>query len=213
VRRWLLALGFLWSTCAAAQEPTVSILAGGLVSMDSEAGTTPAPLVRIAVSVPVTDLQEHGPRLAVQADLGALPGATIDLAQAETFRSLEFRMALIQPISVRVYADLYAEAGFATLLPGETIPRDKTLRFASGGVRFGRFGRGWLQLGMGGDQRLDGLWRTAVTVAGGLKLYRVDSGPLKGASMQLLGEAVLGLQVYGQGARRDVVRVGVAVGR
>jgi hypothetical protein len=233
IRRLLpLALAYLWSTLAAAQvpldqpvpEPTpaptvspepdaqVTIVAGGLVSMGSDAGTAAAPFVRVGVDFPLV-AGDNAPRVQVQADLGALPGeAAPQLQSAETFRSIEFRVGLVQPLG-RLWFNLYADVGFASRLPGDPEPRDKTARFASGGLKFAHFGRGELKLGLGSDQRLDGTYRMVAVISGAVKLYQPETGPLRSASLQLVGEALLGLDPYGVGAARDVVRVGVAVGR
>ncbi|HKQ02664.1 MAG TPA: hypothetical protein VJ735_20265 [Actinomycetes bacterium] len=205
-------LGFLWATAAAADEVSVSILAGGGVSMGSEASAAVTPMARVDVGVPVASWR-MAPRLHVQLDLSALPGQAVSLEDPATFRALEFRLTLCQPIADSLYLDLCTEAGFASRLPGDPEPRDRAVRWAAGLVRFGRFGRGWLTVGVGGDQRLDGFYRPAVEVAGALKLYRADTGPLRGGSVQLLGDAVLGIDVYGTGPRRDVIRIGMAVGR
>jgi hypothetical protein len=211
--RGALALAFLWSTVAAAEEPVhVSVLAGGGVSMGSEAEAALTPMVRVEVGVPVASWRK-APRLHVQVDLSALPGEALSLEDPTTFRALEARLALCQPLAESLYLDLCAEAGFASRLPGDPEPRDRAVRWGAGLVRFGRFGRGWLTVGLGADQRLDGAYRPAAVIAGAVKLYEAKQGPLAGGTLQLVGEAVLGLDVYGASPRRDVIRIGMAVGR
>jgi hypothetical protein len=211
--RRLLPLVLVFLPLAAhAQDPgqvSFSILAGGGVSLGSEAPAAPMPTMRVEVGVPVADWKKT-PRLHVQLDLSALPGETLSLEEPATFRALEFHLTLCQPIADSLYLDLCGEAGFASRLPGDPEPRDKAVRWGAGLVRFGRFGRGWLTVGLGADQRLDGLYRPAAVVAGAVKLYQSEA--LKGASVQLVGDAILAIDVYGSNARRDVIRIGMAVG-
>lgn len=229
-----LALAFLWTTAARAEDATnvssrevlcfnsaggavpcpsveVSILAGALVSMGSEADAAASPLARVLVSLPLAQGSRTGwlpipPTLHVQVDLSALPGETLDLQDVGTWRALEFRVGASQRIHDALNADLYAEAGFATRLPGELEARDRAVRWVGAGVRIGRLGPGWLSLALGADQRLDGSYQPAVQLAGAIQL-----GERAGVALVLTGDAILGLDPYG--ARRDVVRIGLAVGR
>lgn len=187
-------------------ELEVGILAGGLVAASSTAESSLWPTLVFRAGLPLASWQKP-PRLLPALSLSALPGETIGASAPETWRAVEFRVGLAQPVHDTVNLDLYLEAGFATRLPGELEARDRTARWAAAGVRVGRFSGGWLHLLLGGDQRLDGQWRPAVLVEGALRLH--DGGE---ADVYLVGNAVLGLQWYGQ-APRDVVRVGLAVGR
>jgi hypothetical protein len=200
--------------------PTVEVgmLGGGVVSMGSDAGAKMSPLVRVLVSLPLAQGQGQGwvplpPVFHVQVDLSALPGATsFSFEDVGTWRTLEFRLGISQRLHDALNADLYAEAGFATRLPGELEARDRAVRWAAAGVRLGRFGDGWLSLGVGADQRLDGTYRPAVLLAGALRLQEKA-----GVSLYLVGDAVLGidttLSATPRGPRRDVVRIGLALGR
>jgi hypothetical protein len=199
------------------------VLGGGIVSLSSEAQAAVSPLARLDVEapIPIGSRPDWWPRLHVVADFTALPGESVQLAAPETFKALEFGVGVSQRLfggggqEVRAYAS----AGFATRLPDDPTPRDKTVRYASAGLRFAALDRSaHLQLGLGGDQRLDGSWQAAVVVDGAVTLYRAREGTLKGARVALVGSAILGLDLstYSSGlsgGRRDVVRVGVAIGR
>lgn len=184
---------------------TVGVLAGGLTSMGSDADAAISPMARVLVSVPLASW-DKAPVLLVQADLSALPGETVSLSDPATFKALEFRLGIAQRIHDTVNADLYAEAGFATRLPGEIEAQDTTARWAAAGVRIGRFGRGWLSLALGADQRMTGEYAPAVLLSGAVQL-----GERAGVGAYLTGDAVLGLDQYGVD-RRDVVRIGICLG-
>lgn len=206
----------------------VAILAGGLVSMSSETeGGKVAPLARIAVSGPLAlpgIEARHLPRMFVSADFTALPGDTIDLRSPETFKALELRLGVAQRVAPelaagdqRIVTQLYAAAGFATRLSGENEPRDRAPRFGEIGVRLEeRTSGSFIAVGLAADQRLDGRYQPAVVIGGAVQLYEVDSGTLRGARALLVGNAILGLDLsYVTGrtpARRDQVRVGIAIG-
>lgn len=207
-RLGMMALGFLWSTYAGAAEPklSVSMLAGGQVSMGTDADTGVSPVVSLRVRTQVAD-HPAAPKVEIGADFASLPGeAEPSLENLQSFRSLEFRLGLLQQIP-RTWIDIYAEGGFATRLPGDLEPRDKTLRWGAAGVRLGRTEAGDISVGLGADQRLDGLYRAVVVIRGGVQLYKLGAK----AQMRLQGEAILALRTYDSGAR-DVVRIGVAVG-
>lgn len=202
----------------AADPARITVLAGGLVSLG---GGTEAPALsptaRIAVEFPLADARLT-PRLHVVADLSALPGDAVNLDDPTTFKALQFTVGVSQPVSERIKAALYAQAGFATRLGTDPAPRDKAPRYWSAGLRFSGEA-GWLQLGLGLDQRLGGdLYQPAASVAGAVRLYEQEGGSLKGASVYLIGEAVLGLDLSTRFAGRDgghgdSVRVGIGVGR
>ena len=231
-----LALAFLWSTVASAKDATnvssrevlcfnsaggavpcptveVSILGGALVLMGSEGDAALSPLARVLVTLPLAQGSRKGwlpipPSLHVQADLSALQGETLSLEDVSTWRALEFRVGASQRIHDFLNADLYAEAGFATRLPGELEARDRAVRWVGAGVRIGRLGPGWLSLALGADQRLDGQYQPAVLLAGAIQI-----GERAGVALFLTGDAILGLDYAGSAPRRDVVRIGLAVGR
>lgn len=236
-----LALGALWSERALAQEPPeppdhvalrdpdpvpeaaresansaprpedvkVSVLLGGDVSVATEAEVGVSPFASVSVALPLS-AWSRTPWLHVEALLGGLPGAAIDIEQPMTFRSVRVVMAVCQPVAESVYVDLCAEGGFATRLPNDPGPRDRAVLWGSGGVRFGRAGRGWLTVGLARDERLDGLYRWAANVSGAVTLYEAESVR---ASVQLVGRAILGLERGPTAPRRDIVTVGMGVGR
>ena len=214
-RGWLLAVGLLFATVTArAEDIVVHGMAGGVVSLASDAGTGVEPLAWINVDAPVAD-SDYSPHLLTSVVLSALPGDSLDISSPATFKAVEFSVGLAQPISNLVHFDLYGEVGFATRLPGSPTPRDSTARWASGGIRF-RSERGYLSLGVGADQRLTGAYRPAATIRGAVKLWQATDATKmpKGVMMMLVGDAILGLDAptYGQPHTRDVVRCGVAIG-
>lgn len=219
----------------AGAEMRLSALAGGLASLQpapADSGAAVTPLVQLAVEAD-TAPSAHAPKLVVLADLTALPGDQLDLQDPATFRALELSVGLAQPLGTSLLFRLYAEAGFATRLAGDTQPRDRTARWASAGLRFAGE-HAWLQVGVGPDQRLgvappeptqpspltsamtaashDG-YQVAVTVRGSVDITSLgDHG-----RVALVGSAVLGLDLSRRwsglnGGRNDVVRLGVAVG-
>lgn len=190
-------------------------MAGGITSLATDVDTKVEPWVWIDVDVPTAD-NKKAPSLLVQAALSALPGETINAQDPATYRSLEFKIGLAQPIAPSLHFDLYAEGGFATRLPGDSKPRESTARWIAGGLRF-KSPRGHLALGIGADQRLTGVYRPAVTIAGAVKMYELKNdktGKPKGPQMSLVGDAILGLDApaYGSYKARDVVRIGIAIG-
>lgn len=195
-----------------AQEPAPSmrltVLAGSIASLSADASGV-APLARVAVDAPLAG-SARAPSLHVVADLTALPGEQISLQDPQTYRALEFSVALSQPLHPALRFGLWAEAGFASRLPGDTQPRDRAPRWGSMGLRFASSARAHLTVGIGGDQRLSGVWVPAVQIAGKVALATV-----KGVRVCLIGSAVLGLDVTGAygPATRDLVRVGITVGR
>lgn len=196
--------------------PRVTILAGGLASLGGDTGSAVTPLARVAVELPLAQAA-LSPRLHVTADLSALPGETVTLEDPATFRAIEFSLAVSQRLHRKVNFGLYAEAGFASRLPADPAPRVRAARWLCGGLRFGAFGRGWLEVGLGVDQRhTAGEYQPAVVVAGAVTLYEREGGFLAGAAMQLIGSAVLGADFVGwpgySSGRGDVVRVGIGVG-
>lgn len=214
--RWALALlaSSLWAELAHAQGPrpedaTVSVVLGGTVSMATATEAHVNPFARVGVEAPLSDWRMT-PRLIVRLDLNGLPGKSVALADPSTFTSAEFSGAICQPVSERVYVDICAGLGVASRLPGDPEPRDGAVLWGDARLRFGRAGRGWLELGFGRDQRLDGLWRWAVSLQGAVKLYEISA--LKG-SLQIFGDAIAGLEPSSPGGpRTSLMRIGIAIG-
>lgn len=206
-----------------------TVLAGGLVSFGSGAsGGTMTPLAHVGINgpIPLAGIQpNHFPRVLVSADFTALPGDTASFPSLDTFKALEFEAAIAQKIAPemrsgaqRITASLYAAAGFATRLPGDTEPRDQTPRYGVIGFRLDEWTSGsFLAVGIAADQRLDGLYQPAVLIRGGVLLKELGSGSLQGGRAMLIGDAILGLgysyPVGNAPVRRDVIRAGIAIGR
>jgi hypothetical protein len=144
----------------------------------------------------------------VAFDLGALPGESLELTNPATYRSIAVRGGLTQPLSSRLKFSLYASAGFATRLPGDTEPRDRTVRWASFGIRFVG-ARGLLEVGGGPDERLGGGYMPTGHVRAALNL-----GEYAKVRAYFIGEALLALRLgYSPTERSDLVLVGFGVGR
>ena len=216
-------------------EMHMSAIAGGLASLQpspAESSAAVTPLVQLAVEAD-TAKSAHAPKLVVLADLTALPGEQLDLQDPATYRALELSVGLAQPLGDSLRFRLYAEAGFASRLPGDTQPRDRTARWASLGLRFAGE-HAWLQVGLGPDQRLGvrpevlpapdvspgpqlaparNGYQAAITVRGSVDITSLGER----GRVALVGSAVLGLDLSRRwasldGGRGDVVRLGVAVG-
>lgn len=193
----------------------LSVLAGALVSLSSDTDTAGAPLARVAVD---WDLAPgvRTPDMFLTADFTALPGETVSLGDPETFRALEFELGIRERPFKSIAAWLYAAGGFATRLPDNPEPLVRTARWLGGGLEF-RSRRGdFLRVGLTADQRFDGRFRSAVSIAGAVELYEEKGGALRGGKVSLVGRALLGLDyasARGAPARHDIVTVGLAVGR
>lgn len=207
----VLVAGSLWSEVARAQSPRpedveLSALAGGVVSLATEAEVGVSPLMALEVATPLSSW-EMTPRLRVRLKLTDLPGETVVLQDPRSYRAVEASMTICQPIDDSIYIDLCLEAGFASRLPTDPGPLNKAARWGAGLARFGRTGRGWLTVGLARDQRLDGLYRWTAVVAGAVKMAEAF-----GVEAQVVGDAILGIETGPNASRRDLVRVGLAVG-
>lgn len=209
-----LLAGSLWAERARAQGPrpedaTVAVDLGGTVILTTATEADVSPFARVEVRAPLSDWN-YTPSLIVRVDLNGLPGKGVAVQDPSTFTSAEASSAICQPVSGRVYVDLCGGFGVASRLPGDVEPRDGAVLWADVRVRFGRAGRGWLEVGWGRDQRLDGLWRWAVSLQGAIKLYEIQA--LRG-SLQLVGDAVVGLEPSSPGGpRTSLMRMGIAIG-
>ena len=65
---------------------SVSIVAGGVVSLGGGGAAGLRPLAAITVDMPVADAA-HSPRVVTTLDIGALQGQALDLADPTTFRT------------------------------------------------------------------------------------------------------------------------------
>ncbi len=189
----------------------LNVLAGSVATLSSRTDAAVVPLLRVGIEAPLTTLR-RGPTFDVVADVGGLPGDSVQAEKPETYRSLEFRVGVSQPLGRKVLFSVYAVSGFASRRPhDESQARDRAPRYAGLGLLFqSPDRRGRLAVTCGGDQRLDGEWGAAVQIAGHVALWR----PVKGIQSYLVGDAILGLDLTGVTTnRRDVVRLGFAVGR
>lgn len=186
---------------------SVSIVAGGAVSMGGGADSSLQPLAVIVVDLPASSAA-MGPRLLTDFQLRALPGEALSLSDPTTFRSFSFRSVVTQQLSRSLRFSIYAGVGFASRLGTDPEPADRMARWWSAGLRFAG-ARGLLELGAGQDERLGGggYW-PAAHARGALLL----ASP-RGVNTYLLGEAILALRLGYAPERADVVTLGVAAGR
>lgn len=192
----------------------VRVLAGGTVGLMTGGEAKVEPLARVAVGWDVW--RGDRPIAAnVVADFIATPGDAVNLADPASFRALEFSLGISWRVVPSVAASAYCEAGFSSRLETRgNEPRDEAPKWGACGARFAAETRhAYLQVGFGGDQRLDGRYVPAVTVSGALDLYESDDGRLEGTSLSLVVRAVLGLDhSINAPQRRDIVTAGVAFG-
>lgn len=197
-----------------AQDLRLDVAGGGLVSMASAVSAATVPTALIFVDAPIST-NAHPFRVQALTVLSALPGETLDISKPETFRAVEFSLRVAQRPADSLLFSVYAEAGFATRLPGDFTPRDKTARWAGAGIAFDQNARGALSVGAGVDQRLSGQYVAAAHVRGYVALWKAGpNSDIEGGEVRLVGEAILGLDFGAsvRSARRDVVRLGVTVG-
>lgn len=235
----LVALAFLWSGIASAadlcrddagrftacpesvteaqakpaDEPPAMLVratAGALTAVATDANASVQPLASLSVIAPLSKSRK-GPSLAVQADLTALPGETVDLSDPQTFKALELGIAVVQPLGGPLLFSVYAEGGFASRLAVESEPVTRLPGWFSAGLLFATAdGSHYLRVGMGPDQRLSGEWSPAVHVSG-----RAKVGERAGVSLYLVGSAIRAIDVSAYGftlPARDSLRIGVSVG-
>jgi hypothetical protein len=192
------------------QEVEIHGLMGGVASLASDAGMGLTPFIALQIDVPVAD-SFYAPHVVVTPILTALPGETLDLGDAETFRAIEATVGLSQALSKKVRFSLYGEFGFATRLPGDPSPRNRTARWAAGGLKF-QGSRGLLMVLFGADQRLTNYYAPAVLINGVVSLKTFER--FKNMNVSLVGSAILGVEAaaYGYPATKDIVRVGISAG-
>ncbi len=232
------------ATIATAQSFDYSIMAGGTVPLLSDSGglvgdsqpnssTTVSPLVLITVEAPISSF-EAGPMLVVAGEFGALPGESLAIDKPESYRSLKLEVGVAQSLSKKLNFGLYARAGFATRLAGDTAPRDRAPRWIGAGLRF-KGNASELTVTLNADQRLSSTadlpttapsanagvatlaYQPTVEIRGKVPLYQAESGTLKGGKLSIYVNAVLGMDWSARGtsqtsARHDVVTAGVLVG-
>jgi hypothetical protein len=196
----------------------VELSAGGSLIMSGEVGADATPFARIDATapLPIGHKPEWFPRLAVRLDLSGLPGDTVDVAEIQTYKSLEAEIGVVQRLSQynEHRLSVYGLGGLGTLLPGEPEARAKAIRWGGLGLELRNTKRGdYLRVGIGGDQRLTGDYKLVTVISGSLRLGAA-TGTLKGVEVRLAGDAILGLAVAGfERADRDVVRVQLCVSR
>lgn len=200
------------SPAPAATKPSLRLaaLAGGMVSMSSGADEEAAPLLRLTAEAPLA-AYVRPPRLIVDAALAALPGETLSVEQVQTVRSLELRAGLAWQPFASFYFSFAGWAGFATRIESDPEPLDRTAKFAGGSVLFDDRNGNALEIGFGGDQRLDGHWQPTATVSGSVRLWEASDGKV---DARLVARAILLLDTSLNGqAPSDVVQVGMCIAR
>lgn len=153
---------------------------------------------------------------SVIADLTALPGDAVNLADVASFRALKFSLAGSWKVFPQIAASAYARGSFASRYETRgDVPVTEAPKSADFGVRFSTEERhAFLEVGMGPTQFLDGSWVAAVSIRGSLDLYEAEMGSrLEGTSIALTVDATLGLEhSYTVSTRRDMVTVGAVLG-
>jgi hypothetical protein len=135
---WALA-ALLVALPAAAQEPpsTISITAGGAVSLSDESAVVP--WVSLLADGPLY-LGDSAPlRARATLTLEALPGETLDLSAVETFKAAVLEVELQRRIGGDADGSatyIFGRGGFATrFLPQDPAPRERFARSLCVGVR------------------------------------------------------------------------------
>lgn len=197
------------------QELSVVIMGGAQRGFATDAESTYQPFVRVSAKFPLAK-NPGAPRLHTIVDLGGAPGEAVGIEQIETWKTVEVSLGVsFYPFDLNV--GLWGELGFSSHLPGDFEPRTSSPRWAHGGFIFDRFTRGSLKVGGGVDQRLDGNYQAALAMKGWVALYQAEEGSWKGAMISLVGDAVLGVNLFSvdgvqERGLHDVVRVGLCVG-
>lgn len=186
---------------------SVSIVGGASAALGGGGEAGIKPLVLISFEGPVAETH-MSPRLLVGLDLGAGKGQAVSLSDPATFRTLTFRLSVVQPIK-GLFVAPYFGGGFATRVESDPEPLDRTARWWSAGLRIAG-ARGWLEVGAGLDDRLGDGYQPTAHARGALLL-----GDRGGVNGWLIGEAILGLRIgySGTEGRVDVVTLGLGVGR
>lgn len=232
MRRWLLALGFLWTqlwlpclfaapcrdvvTGAFIKCPETFVMDAGLgvvASLSSEASAG-EPTAELGVGFDIADANKS-PRMDLVARFGALPGATVDLADPTTFRSMGLEGYLSQPLSSVLRLKPAVLIGLEFRFDGDTAPLHRAARFGYLGVRFDSKA-GYLFLGAGGDERLSTSDRsTPAYLPSATVAWRVRLANLTGKiDSYLVGRVLVYLRTgYGAAdAGSDVAQIGVLIG-
>lgn len=185
---------------------SVSVVAGASAAVSAGEGGI-KPLVLISFDGPIAKAR-YSPRLIAGVDLGAGKGEAVNLSDPASFRTLSFRLLVVQPIA-GLFVAPYFGGGFATRVESDPEPIDRAARWWSAGLRIAG-SRGWLEVGAGLDDRLGDGYQPTAHARGALLL-----GDRAGINAWLIGEAVLGLRLgyAGTEGRVDVVTIGVGVGR
>jgi hypothetical protein len=203
------------------KRPRMTVGAGALASLGGgRGGVSVQPLAQLAVSAPLYEHpQDLATRLEVDASLTALPGQTINLTDARTFRALEFTGRLCQPLSTRLYFAPCVEAGFATRLSGDAEPRFRAARWFALTVKVSAINGDFLAAGISADERLDAggqfgpYYRPAALISGSVGLVQAGESKIM---LRLVGSAVLhlriGSEVYTE-SPPDRIVLGVMVAR
>jgi hypothetical protein len=201
------------------------VTSGGDVVLSGESGTAITPSARISVRGPLVlggTAKGDGKAplgFGAEVELTGLPAETLNSGSLQNLKALELAVGVDRVIGrmgtgpAAITTALYVEAGFATVLAGKLEPREHYARWVAGGLRLAA-GDNFFAAAIGSDQRLDGTYQLAALVSGQVAVVPPDKSPVKGVGMMLRGTAILGLQAYGTvGAKRDVARIGLVLGR
>lgn len=180
-------------------EILIDILVGMSTSVSAEAsGVQPGAL--LSVQVPLSH-SSSGPILDANLGLNAAAAQTIDLANVETYKSVELGLGVYQPLWPSVLRfGIYGQVGVASRLRGATEPAQKSPLWGSLGLGIReKANKHYLTIGLGGDQRISpDVAQFALTVRGKASIKDLV---VKGSTAALLVDIVRGLDIsqYGQG--------------
>lgn len=200
-----LVLAFL-SSPLLADDFSFSAKIGGMSVLSSDSDVSYQPFLKLGIVAP-TASAVYAPNLEVGVSLGALPGESLDASDVKTFKSLEAKVGLSQKIPY-TYINIYGEVGFASRILGDTEPAVRAPKFVSAGLLFRNIEKTrFLKVGYGTDQRINGLWKAAITASGEIAIAEKEVGKTK-VELILVSEAILSIYATD---RRDIITAGIAV--
>jgi hypothetical protein len=225
MRRRLLIAGFLWTQLAGwvwaapcrdisgtfvkCPEMSVRFYAGVEAGKASDIDARPLPTAGVHIEAPLSDLPS-GPWLHVDTLLRGLPSGDVSLEDPSSVKAFDGSAAIVQRLWAPLRFSVYARAGLASRLSEATADSERLPVYGSVGLDF-RSERGYLQVGVGPDQRLSGeAVPSVVTLAG------VQVAERAGLKLWLTGSVIraLDLSAYGyRTPRRDYWSLSLMVAR
>ena len=202
---------------AFASGPEVHVSAGALATMSGDAGTDVTPTAFVEVESPVAVGGFDHLRFTGRLGISSAPGASIDLADPQTFKAAEVGLGVGWQVGETegVRTLIVAEAGFQTRLPGDPQPLDRVLSHWGGGVRLAHASAGSITVLLGRDQGADTAPRDPASAEpyAGLQamIYGSLAVPSTKGILNLVGDATVNVYTPPGQVKRDIVRLGVLV--